>query len=161
MMLLNGKLTQEDEGYKSGSESFNIPTPLRRAPWIYPVSASENISLNPTTLLTTAAQHPEHSPKRFRSNSSVCYHLMFSSSNEESPAPDNSPLHGKAEPPSLVQHHVDYHHTYMLETDDSFQDATAAEEEDFPTAPLDEDIWLEDPVPDRHLCIHELSQPHY
>ena len=44
--------------------------------------------------------------------------------------------------------------------DDSFQDATA-EEKDFPTAPLDDNIWLEDPVPDRHLCIHKQSQPHY
>ena len=44
--------------------------------------------------------------------------------------------------------------------DDTFWDATA-EEEDFPTALLDDYIWLEDPVPDRHICIHELSQPHY
>ena len=53
-----------------------------------------------------------------------------------------------------------YHHTSTPNTDDPFQDTTA-EEEDFPTAPLDDDIWLEDPVPDRHLCIHEQSQPHY
>ena len=44
-------------------------------------------------------------------------------------------------------------------TDESFQDTTA--EEDFPTAPLDDAIWLEDPVPDRHLCINEQSQLHY
>ena len=43
--------------------------------------------------------------------------------------------------------------------DDSFQDATN-EEEDFPTAPLDDDVWLEEPVPDRHFCIHEQSQLH-
>ena len=55
---------------------------------------------------------------------------------------------------------MDYHHTSALSTGDSFQDATA-EEEDFPIAPLDDDIWLEDPIPDRHLCIHEQSQPHY
>ena len=48
----------------------------------------------------------------------------------------------------------------MPSADDSFQDATA-EEEDFPTAPLDDDILLEHPIPDRHLCIHEQSQPHY
>ena len=55
---------------------------------------------------------------------------------------------------------MDYH-TSTPNTDDPFQDATEEEEEDFPTAPLDDDIWLEDPVPDRHLCIHEQSQPHY
>ena len=53
-----------------------------------------------------------------------------------------------------------YHHTSTSSTDDSFLDATA-EEEDFPTAPLDDDIWLKDPVPDRQLCIHEQSQPHF
>ena len=51
---------------------------------------------------------------------------------------------------------MDYHHTCTTSTDDSFQDATAAEE-DFPTASLDDDIWLEDPVPDRHLCFHKQS----
>ena len=44
-----------------------------------------------------------------------------------------------------------------LGADDSFQDTTAAEE-NFPTAPLDDDIWLKDSFPDRHLCIHEQSQ---
>ena len=39
------------------------------------------------------------------------------------------------------------------------QDATG--EEDFPTSPLDDAIWLEDPVPDRHLCIHGQSQLHF
>ena len=55
---------------------------------------------------------------------------------------------------------MDYDHTSTPSTDDSFQDATA-EEEDFPTAPLDDNMWLEDLVPDRHLCIHEQSQPQY
>ena len=91
---------------------------------------------------------------------------MFSSSGEESSlntnTPESSPLHERAEPPSLVQHHMDYHHTSTPSTEDSFQDATAEEEEeDFPTAPLDDDIWLEDPVPDRHLYIHEESQPYF
>ena len=34
------------------------------------------------------------------------------------------------------------------------------EEEHFPTAPLDDDILMDEPVLDRHLCIHEHSQPH-
>ena len=54
-----------------------------------------------------------------------------------------------------------YHHTSIPSTDDSFQDATTEEEEGFPTAPLDDDIWLEEPVPVRHLCIHEQLQTHY
>ena len=165
------ELAQEDEGYESGSESLKIPTPLRRALWIYHISTSENLSLDPTTPLTTAEQHPVHSPKRFRSHSPVCHHLVFSRSNEESPVrtshpclqqssiPDSSPLHGRSEPPSRVQHQMNYHHTSTPSTDESFQYATA--EEDFPTAPLDDAIWLEDPVVDRHLCIHEQSQPNH
>ena len=52
---------------------------------------------------------------------------------------------------------MDHHHTSTPGTYDSFQDATAAaeEEEDFSTPPLDTNMWLEDPVPDRCLCIHE------
>ena len=34
------EFTQEDEGYESGNESLNIPTPLRRAPWINLISSS-------------------------------------------------------------------------------------------------------------------------
>ena len=55
---------------------------------------------------------------------------------------------------------MDYHCTATPSMDDTFLDATA-EEEDFTTAPLDDDIWLEDPVPDRNLCTHEQLQPHY
>ena len=43
--------------------------------------------------------------------------------------------------------------------DDSLQDITNEGEEDFLTAPLNDDVWLEEPVPDRHLCIHDQSQP--
>ena len=55
---------------------------------------------------------------------------------------------------------MNYHHTSTPSRDDSFQDATT-EEEDFSIAPLDDDIWLEDPITERPLCIHEQSQPHY
>ena len=51
------ELTQEDEGYESGSESLSISTPLRRAPWIYHIFTSENLSFTPTTLHATAEQH--------------------------------------------------------------------------------------------------------
>ena len=54
-----------------------------------------------------------------------------------------------------------YHHTSTPSTDNSFQGATPEEEEEeFPTAPLDDGVWLEEPVLVRHLCIHKQSQPH-
>ena len=43
------KLRPEYEGYESGSESLHILTPLRRAPQIYHVFVSQNLSLDPTT----------------------------------------------------------------------------------------------------------------
>ena len=66
-----------------------------------------------------------------------------------------------------------HHHLTFEEDDDSSIDsnqlhdchltsADKEEEEDdeehFPTAPLNDDVWMEEPVPDRHLCIHEHSQ---
>ena len=32
-------------------------------------------------------------------------------------------------------------------------------EEHFQTVSLDDNVWMEEPVPKRHLCIHESSQP--
>ena len=43
------KLTLEDEGYESGSENFNIPTPLRRTYRIHHVSSDENFSFDLAT----------------------------------------------------------------------------------------------------------------
>ena len=115
------ELTQEDRGYESRSESQSIPTSLRRALQIYHISTSENLSCDPTTPLTTAEQHPEYSPQRFRSCKPVCHHLMFTSSDNESPVrtsdphlghhstQDNNPFQGRAEPPSQLHHHMDYH----------------------------------------------------
>ena len=47
MIPLKEELTQEDEGYESGSESLSIPTPLRRAPQIYHISMNEILSFDP------------------------------------------------------------------------------------------------------------------
>ena len=145
------KLTLENERYESGSESLNIPTPVHRTPCLYLSKWSENLSFDPAT----PCPHWPYSPQWHRSLSSVCCHLTFSN-DEENPSTDSSPLHGRAEQSSSVKQQMVYHHT-----DDSFQNATIEQgEEDFPTAPLDDNVWLEEPVPDRHFCIHEQSQPH-
>ena len=75
---------------------------------------------------------------------------------------DNSPPHGRTEPSSQLQHLMVSHCTSTLNTENSFQDSTSEEEEeDFPTAPLVDDVWLEDPIQVRHLCIQDQSQPQY
>ena len=79
---------------------------------------------------------------------------MFS--DDENSSMDSSPLHSRTEQPSPIEQQMAHHLT-----DDSFQNIINEEEdEDFPTTPLDDDVWLEEPVPDRHICIHEQSQPH-
>ena len=115
-------------------------------------------------LITTASQHQGHSQQRFRSHNLVCYHLVFTSSDDERPVrtsdphlqhcstPDDSPHQGRAESLLQLKLHMDYHHISTPSTNGPFH---------FPTAPLDDDIWLEDTVPHRQLCIHEQSQPHY
>ena len=59
------ELAQDDEGYESRSESFNIPAPLRRAPRVYHVSTREELSFDPTNFgqSSTIIEHYEqHSP---------------------------------------------------------------------------------------------------
>ena len=74
--------------------------------------------------------------------------------------PDDSPLQEGVESSPCLQHDMDTHNTATPCPDDYSQNATAEDEEDFSTAPLDNDVWLEEPVPDRHFCIHEQSQPY-
>ena len=42
--------------------------------------------------------------------------------------------------------------------DVAWDNDTTSSEEHFPTAPLDDAIWSEDPIPDRQLCINETPQ---
>ena len=142
----------EDKGYESGSESIKIPTPLHRTLYLYHVSASENLSFGPATPLT----HWAYSPHWHSSLSSICHCLMFS--NDDSSSTDSNPLHGRIEQSSPVEQQM-----ASCLKDDSFQDVSSEEkeeEEQFPTAPLDDAVWMDEPVPERHLCIHEQSQPH-
>ena len=136
------ELTIEDKGYESGSEGLNIPTPLHTTPHLYHVLAGENLSFGPAT----------HS-----SLSSICCCLTFS--NDESFSTDDRQLHGRSEHSSPVEQQIIPH---LI--DDSFQDIPSEEEEEveehFPTALLDNDVWMEEPVPDGHLSIHEQSQAH-
>ena len=45
------KLALEDEGYSSGSENFNIPTPLRRTSKIHHISSEEHASFDPNPVM--------------------------------------------------------------------------------------------------------------
>ena len=128
------ELALEDEGYKSGSESLSIPTPLCRAPCLYHVSTCENLSFRPAT-------------PRAHNLTTVCHHLMFEE--DDASSLDNNTLL------AITEHHSPVVHPMACHLSSTEGDK---EEEHFPTAPLNDDVWMEEPVRDRHLCIHEDSQ---
>ena len=82
------ELVQEDKGYESGSESFNIPTLLSRALSIYHFSIMEELSFDTANFgqsPTTPGHYEEHSPPGYRCHSFTCHQLEFTSSDDESP----------------------------------------------------------------------------
>ena len=166
------EFAQEDEGYESGSENFNIPTPLSRILRIYHVSTREAFSIDPTDFgqsPTTPEHNEETSPHRCRYCSFTHGWLVFTSSNDESPVrhsecchhsnvDGSSPVHRRAVLPSPVQHNLCHSLTPPWTTEQSYidlDDELTSTEEHLPTALLNDGIWSEDPILDRPLCIHE------
>ena len=145
------KLALEDEGYESGTENFNIPTPLRRTSKTHYVSSVENASFDPDPITphSTANSQSHHRP--------VHRCLIYSSSEgddntptDEIPSPDRTPQ---------VQYCADaLQHPSSKYTLNVY--VHPEEEEDFQTVSLDDEHWDIEEIPDRHLCIHEHSLPH-
>ena len=146
------KLALEDEDYKSSSENFNIPTPLRRTSKIHHMSSVENASFDPTPVTPCSTRDLKPRP--------VCRRLTYSSSDDADTSEDEVP-------PSCSRSQVQYHrsdpqapdsrhnlnvHVHLQEEED--------EEEDFQTIPLDNEHWTTEEIPDKPLCIHEHSLPH-
>ena len=74
------KLALEDEGNKSGSENYNIPTPLRKMPKIHHVSSIKNASFNPNLVTPCSMVQCHLRP--------VCGWLTYSSSNNSDTSED-------------------------------------------------------------------------
>ena len=166
------EFAQEDKGYKSQSENLYIPTPLCRTLRLYHVSTREAFSFNPADCgqsPTTLEHREETSPHRYRCCSSICYQLVFTSFDDETPVrhsgcchhsgtDPSSPVHRKARLPSPMHHNLCHFLTTTPTTEQSyihFDDESTSTEEHFPTEPLDDEVWSEDPTPDRSLCIHD------
>ena len=85
-IALNAAFDQQlllaDEGYESGSDTIDLPTPLRKIPCIHHVSSMEHTSFNP--VLTTPCSTPQTPPRP------VCRCLSFSSA--DSYTPDSTPI---------------------------------------------------------------------
>ena len=98
----------EDEGYESGSERLNIPTPLCRAPCLYYISASDNLSFGPTTPL----RHQTYSTQCPSNLNAMCHYLMFDDDDDSSI--DSSPLQGRSEQSSPVEPNGSPPHRWFL-----------------------------------------------
>ena len=85
IIALNATFTQQlllaDEGYKSGSDTIDLPTPLRKTPHIHHISSLEHTSFNP--VITTPCSTPQTPPRP------VCRCLSFRSNDNYTP--DNTP----------------------------------------------------------------------
>ena len=151
------QLALEDEGYESGSENFNIPTPLRWTSKIHHISNVENASfdLDPVTPCSSSSRELYHRL--------VHRCLTFSSSEEDddvipadvTPFPDNALpkqhyIYAFQQPPSKCTLNV-----YV-----TLEAGEEEEEEYFQTVPLNDEHWEMEEIIDRHLCIDEHSLPH-
>ena len=75
------QLSLADEGYESGSDTIDLPTPLRKTPHIHHISSMEHISFDPAP--TTPCSTPQMPPRP------MCKCLSFSS--RDSYTPGNTP----------------------------------------------------------------------
>ena len=86
VIALNAAFTQQlslaDEGYESGSDTIDLPTPLQKTPCIHHVSSMEHASFNPVT--TTPHSTPQTPPRP------VHRYLSFSSADNSTP--DSTPV---------------------------------------------------------------------
>ena len=134
IIALNTAFTQqlllEDAGYESGSETIDLPTPLWKTPCIHHISSMEHASFNPVS--TTPHSTVTITPHGTPQTPPRPVHrcLYFSSDND--PDTDSTPVYS-----------------------DSSND-----EEDFQTAPLDDEHWTSEETPERTFCIHEQGLPH-
>ena len=130
------ELALDDTGYKSVSESLSVPTPLCQEPHLFHVLTQENLSFRPVTL--TACPSP--------GSLNTVYHCLTYQEDEESSLSPRMEDHSPDD--DILAHHL--------------PSITKEDEDDtevhFPTVSLDNDIWVDNPVPERHLCTHENSQ---
>ena len=86
IIALNAAFTQQlllaDEGYKSGSDTIDLPTPLQKTPHIHHISSMQHASFNPVT--TTPHSTPQTPPRPV--------HRCLSFSSDDNYTPDSTPV---------------------------------------------------------------------
>ena len=98
VIALNAAFTQQlslaDEGYESGSDTIDLPTPLRKTPHIHHMSSMDHASFNPAH--TTPHRTVTLTPSRFPQTPTrpVCHHLSFNSNSDQEL--DSTPVHSNS-----------------------------------------------------------------
>ena len=109
-MALNAAFDQQlslaDESYKSGSDTIDLPTPLRKTLRIHHVSSMEHASFDPAPV--TLCSTPQTPPRP------VCRYLSFSSQDSYTPGSTPECLEHKEEDIMMVP--LDYEHWTSEET---------------------------------------------
>ena len=129
------KLALEDEGYKSGSENFNIPTPLRQVSKIHHVSSAENASFNPTPVAQWTSRDPCQGPHLKPIHRCLTYSSWDDTSDDEATI-STTPVAATLSIYLLRKAIRLLLYTYK-------QDKEEEMEEDFQTVPLDDDHWTD------------------
>ena len=148
IIALNAAFTRQlslaDEGYESGSDTADLPTPLWKTPHIHHMSSMEHASFNPahTTPCRTVTLTPSRSPQI--PTRPVHCHLSFNSNSDQDP--DSTSAHSD----SLDDDQDPDSKPVYSDSD---------EEEDFPRVPLDDEHWTSEIVPERTFCIHKNGLP--
>ena len=135
-----------DEGYESGSDTVDLPTPLRKTPCIHHVSSMEHASFNPvhTAPCNTVTITPHSSPQT-PTRPGHC-HLSFNSNSDQDP--DSTPVYSNSSDDDQDP-----------DSTPVYPDSPDHEKEDFPTVPLDDKHWTSEIVPERTFCIHKNGLP--
>ena len=127
------QLALEDEGYESGSDTINMPTPLRKMPRIHHISSIKHASFDPNLVMP-------HST--FQTPPRLVHRWLTFSPSDDSDTSETTPPAPKATPADAQ--------VYLGED----------EEEDFQMVPLDDEQWTTEGAPDRTLCIHKHALLH-
>ena len=127
-------LASEDIGYESGSKSMNVLTALHQEPWPFHVSMQENLSYGPAIPRTWPSPRYPHA-----------VHCQLTYEDDDT---SSLMLENHSSEDDILAHHLP---SIAVEEDYDM-------EEHFPTVSLYDNFWKEEPVPERHLCIHENVQ---
>ena len=129
---LTQQLSLADEGYESGSDTIDLPTPLRKTPHIHHMSSMEHASFDPAH--TTPCRTVTLTPSRFPQMPTRPVHHCLSFNSNSDQDSDSMSVHSNSS--------------------DDYSDV-----EDFPTVPQDDEHWTAETVPERTFCIHENGLP--